>query len=196
MPRPTDIRRFELVKRVTMEILVEKGFRGLTLSKITEKSGVSAGYIYKHYSGKNELVVSLMNEYFLKFKERVKPAIRSKLSFREVIEIYIEILVNMALEDPIPVLFLNVLANDPFMSEEGMDIKVRSTLNLALDKMSGLGRKTKEVGDHVRAIELYLMIIKYPISYIAMKTNSEISDGTISINDIVFITNIICNALK
>ena len=51
--------RDELILRVARELLLEKGYLGLTMDRIAKATEYSKGTIYQHYSCKEEVVIAL-----------------------------------------------------------------------------------------------------------------------------------------
>ena len=48
------------IQKVAMELFTLKGFKDTTMQNIVEKSGLSTGGLYHHYSSTNEILYDIM----------------------------------------------------------------------------------------------------------------------------------------
>ena len=58
--RPRDAKRDEAILAATLELLQERGYRGLTIEGVAERAGVGRPTIYRRWSSKPALVVAAM----------------------------------------------------------------------------------------------------------------------------------------
>ncbi|WP_314075739.1 TetR/AcrR family transcriptional regulator [Rothia mucilaginosa] len=72
MPRLTDAtkaaRRAQIIE-AAISCFLEKGYTNTSMSDIIKASGLSSGSIYSHFSGKEDILVSAINERFNNLKE-------------------------------------------------------------------------------------------------------------------------------
>jgi TetR/AcrR family transcriptional repressor of multidrug resistance operon len=54
--------RAALLRRATLELVAERGFRGTSMSAVAERAGVAAGTAYVHYDSKDELLIATYAE--------------------------------------------------------------------------------------------------------------------------------------
>lgn len=196
MARIADPQKIENIKRATMEMMVDTGYKGLTVSKIAKNAGVSVGYLYRHYEGKIELIEALIDEYFAYFKEQLFGSIKNAESIRSVIELFIEKVVTIALEDPVPVQFLTTLAHDQQFHSEKTGISLESEITHFLNLVMNKGWETAEISKHVTILEIYLMLIQYPLDYVTLKLSSGFAKRELDEKDIKKISDVVCNAIK
>lgn len=64
MAKQIDITKIEAIKTATIKIVVTHGIAGASISLIAKEAGVSDGYLYRHYSGKRELIADLFTQRF------------------------------------------------------------------------------------------------------------------------------------
>ena len=57
--------------RVAREIVVERGYGGLSTAEVIERSGVSRGGLYHHFAGKDELVAAVLETIEIELMERL-----------------------------------------------------------------------------------------------------------------------------
>ncbi len=60
--RPRDPNKIELIQNATLEVNAKEGFYGITIKKISERSGLSVGAIYTYFKGKEEILESLLDK--------------------------------------------------------------------------------------------------------------------------------------
>ena len=61
--RKTRAQNMEIIKRVTMELLTETGYAGMSINKIAEASGINISQIYRYFpKGKPDILVALGND--------------------------------------------------------------------------------------------------------------------------------------
>ena len=146
MARITDPEKLENIKIAVMELLVEHGYGGMSIVSISEKAGVSPGYLYKHYSSKEELVQELVETEMDSIIENLKLNISNSSSVYEAAYKTVYNLFMYANSHPI---------NAKFTAAVFMDVKVPSKekaenykilVELA-KQIIDLGIKTKEINE-------------------------------------------------
>jgi len=76
------------ITEVTFLLSLEKGFDNVSMKEIQEASGLSAGSIYYYFKDKNDILISLLNKYFVNNIPLLKEAIiSSNASFMEKLTI-------------------------------------------------------------------------------------------------------------
>ncbi len=80
MVKPTDLYKLHQVKEAAIRVIVERGYFGATIAQISKEAGVSDGYLYRHYTGKAELVKELYVERMGYFQTVILEGIRKQNS--------------------------------------------------------------------------------------------------------------------
>jgi AcrR family transcriptional regulator len=60
--RPRSAASHEAILRATLELLGEKGFRGMSMDAVAARAGVSKATIYRRWKSKEELISALLDE--------------------------------------------------------------------------------------------------------------------------------------
>jgi len=60
MPRIIDETKMLRIKEAAIELVVKNGYGGASISAIRKKAGVAEGYLYRHYNGKQDLILDLL----------------------------------------------------------------------------------------------------------------------------------------
>lgn len=196
MARITDPQKLENIKRATMEMMVDTGYRGLTVSKIAKNAGVSVGYLYRHYDGKMDLINELIEQYFDYFRTQLFGSVKTAKTIREIVQLFVEKVVNIALDDPIPIMFLASLAHDlQFHSEKTSEV-MENGIGLFLTMVLERGLETGEISRDTLLLEMHLMLIQYPLDFVTLKLCKEFKSQPLSEADVNRITDLVCNALR
>ena len=134
MSRRGDERR-NIIKEAAYELFAEKGFKDVTMSDICEKSQLSRGGLYRHYSSTSEIFREIISE-DISFDERI-----------ENNESAVKILTDN----------LNILESDILENEK--------SLSLAIYEYANVGDNHLEFSDfQEKAKKRWIKLIKYGIS--------------------------------
>jgi AcrR family transcriptional regulator len=61
--RRTRAQNMEIIKRVTMETLKEKGYAGMSINRIAEASGINISQVYRYFpNGKPDILIAIGND--------------------------------------------------------------------------------------------------------------------------------------
>ncbi|MCT4612552.1 MAG: TetR/AcrR family transcriptional regulator [Clostridia bacterium] len=71
MARLVDPNKIEDIKVALMELVGDFGINAVSIKMLAEKASVSTGYLYRHYSGKDEMVMEIGNEWLDEFNTKV-----------------------------------------------------------------------------------------------------------------------------
>lgn len=105
----------------TLELIAENGLHATPMSQVSERSGVSAGAIYHHFSSKEALI----NHLYLDIKrEIVNTVLRGydiRVSYRERFFIIWKNYFNFLISNPIKLSFLEQCSTSPLISKEAKE---------------------------------------------------------------------------
>lgn len=166
MARLVDEGKIKRIREATIELIVQNGYGGAAISSIARRAGVAEGYLYRFYSGKQELVTELLYSKVAGIIEKLEYLLDTCDHVNEVIGQLIEVLFQMATDSPEDLKFMDVLMHDynfPVSEEQRRLIK-----NLC-ERVISLGIKNKEVNARITLEQAYGMIIIYPIEYINLR---------------------------
>lgn len=193
MARITDPNKLERIKQATLETIVQQGLEKTTISTIARAAGVSEGYLYRHYAGKQELIEAL-------FQERVE-AIQVELnhilsqdgiSLQGTVESFVRGVVTRAIEAPdASKFYYTLLHNYNFEPNE----EQRERMLKTLERMRTLGLEAKQIYPGLTLEELYLCTVMLPIDNVHLKMRRLVSPQGLSLQDIPTITRQVLRAL-
>ena len=193
MVKPTDIKKLHKVREAAIKVIVERGYYGATISQISKEAGVSDGYLYRHYSGKAELVRELFVESMEYFHSVVLEAIDKEESLDEVLFSTFSFLSQMLKNDPDTMAFIFIMDHDH--SFEFPD-EIRQGFKEIGEKLKQLGIESGDISRKLNEEDILAIVFGLPIKYMEMRRKSIISNKPFTDKDINTLVSICRNALK
>jgi len=193
MVKATDFNKLYEVKKAAIKVIVERGYYGATIAQISKEAGVSDGYLYRHYSGKADLVEDLYIERMGFFQTIILEAIRTKNSIRDILVESDNFLNQTIIDDPNTIAFIFIMDHDH--SFEFPD-EIRQGFNSIGEGLKSIGLKSLEISTDRSVEEVIAIVFGMPIKLIEMRRKAIVKDDPISHNDINNLVNICLNALK
>ncbi len=193
MVKPTDLYKLHQVKEAAIRVIVDRGYFGATIAQISKVAGVSDGYLYRHYSGKAELVKELYVERMGYFQTVILEGIRKQTSVADVLLDAYQFLNETVREDSNTIAFIFIMDHDH--SFEFPD-EVRQGFRALGGELLEMGLQTKEISVERSIEEIITIVFGMPIKLIEMRRKSIVKNDPISERDIENIVNICLNALK
>jgi len=193
MVKPTDLKKLYEVRESAIKVIVEKGYSGATIAQISKEAGVSDGYLYRHYSGKAELVRELFVESMGYFHAVVLEAINREQKLDAVLHATFGFLSQALKEDPDTIAFIFIMDHDH--SFEFPD-EIRQGFREIGKKLKQLGLKSGDISKKLNEEDIIAIVFGLPIKYMEMRRKSIITSKAFSDADINTIIGICKNALK
>lgn len=165
MARPTDHEKLDRIKAVTMSLIAENGYQGITIADIAKEAKVSAGYLYNHFESKDHLIISLIDDCHMSAKDGVMALIEAGAPFKDLIRLVYTIILSMANEDPTRARFIYALSHDTIFrdyiesSESKFDIIESTQMLMDFAKEKGYVDALTTIG------EMMVYLIDLPVSY-------------------------------
>lgn len=194
MARKIDDEKLVRIKQATMKTIVDCGIEKTTIAMIAKNANVSGGYLYRLYSGKQELINEL---YFAKITSLIGELeflINLKhTSIAPIIKAFIQNRVVYAInESEASKFFYQLLHNDNFTLPDTLKEKSISLMQQLLI----IGKNSGEIGENVGLLDLNYHIFTYVIDYIHFKRANFLGIEEQTTNDVNYLTDNILNILK
>ncbi|QZY54374.1 TetR/AcrR family transcriptional regulator [Crassaminicella profunda] len=165
MARKTDPNKIEKVKKAAIEMTIEYGYRGASIANIAKRAGVSAGYLYRHYSSKEELIEDLVDTRLKELKEGFMENFSQNKSLYEMIEDMVVKLFQLAKEDLLIAQFIITLIFEMDFDEK---FKKKDCERLEIvQKIRQVGLKTKELNSKTTEEDVAVVVFTIPFMYLA-----------------------------
>lgn len=118
MAKKIDTSKIERIRQASVEIISECGITGSSVAAIAQRARVSAGYLYRHYPSKVELVNDLLNDALNSITERIDALIGENDRIDRIVSGIIGFILESASLNPYRLKFQIMLLND-FSTEIG-----------------------------------------------------------------------------
>jgi len=166
MARLIDEGKIERIREATIELVVQNGYGGASISSIAHRAGVAEGYLYRFYKGKQELVTELLFKKVALIIEKLEFLLNSCTSIKEVIGQLIDELFKMATDAPQEIKFIYVLMHDyNFQISNEQRLHIKSLC----EKVIRVGIVNGEVNSRISPEEAYGIVVIYPIEFINLR---------------------------
>ena len=194
MARKIDEDKIARIKEATMQTIVENGIEDTTIAMIAKNAGVSGGYLYRTYKGKQDLINEL---YYDKvnslYKELEFLLALNQTSVRLLIESFIQNRVIYFLNEPIASkFFYQLLHNENFSASD--DVKYKSAE--LMERIKNIGVKSGEISASTTVYQLHYHILVYAVDFINFTRKNIFGEQEVTINDVKSLTDNILKILK
>ena len=193
MTRHKDLDKLESVQCAAINVIVEKGYYGATISQIAKEANVSDGYLYRHYANKAELVKALFVENMNLYHNLIFESINENEKISGVLYNSFKFLVDTISESPEVIAFIFIMDHDhsfDFPAEVKKDFEKIGQLIWAK------GIQTGEINNKRTIEEVLAIIFGLPIKMLEMRRKNIISNKVLVEKDIKSLVEICLNALK
>jgi len=178
MPRSTDIHQLEKVKKVAIQLIVEKGYEKTTIADIAKAAGVATGYIYRHYKGKQAMVQQIFEDRSLNFEKIVDNILAQHADIQQIIEMYVSEVFKNARENNVVYRFMFLIAQEKAFAKSGNRQQIiERVCNKIFDKGKSLFAST------VNAEIIQLVLLNLPQRFIENRINDVGEFSNISAED-------------
>lgn len=194
MARKIDEDKIKRIKEATMKTIVDFGIESTTIAMIAKNANVSGGYLYRTYSGKQELINELFYEKVIALNNELAFLLSlNPTSIQPLLKTFIANRIVYFINEPTASnFFYQLLHNDNFKLTG--DLK-QSVVNM-MQKIKSIGIKSGEISEKITLFNLYFYILIYPVDYIHFKRKNIFESNVINTNDITSLTSTILNILK
>jgi AcrR family transcriptional regulator len=177
-----------------MQTIVENGIEDTTIAMIAKNAGVSGGYLYRTYKGKQDLINKLYYDKVTSlYKELEFLLALNQTSVRPLIESFIQNRVIYFLNEPIASkFFYQLLHNENFSATE--DIKYKSAE--LMERIKNIGVKSGEISANTTVYQLHYHILIYAVDFINFTRKNIFGEQEVTINDVKSLTENILKILK
>ncbi len=194
MARIAEPEKIENIKYAVMEALVEHGYSGMSIATISQRAGVSPGYLYRFYESKEELVEELVGKEMERIVNDFIFDIDSSSTLHEAAYKTVKRLFQKANENPMAARFASSVVMDVKIPAWEKADNFKMIFDLA-DKCIKLGHSTGELHSKIAPVEVLIVSFTIPFRYLSfmleMDKNKQFTE-----EEIKRITEICINALK
>ncbi len=193
MARITDETRIDRIRQAAMQLVVNQGYSGASISAIAKTAGVAEGYLYRFYKGKAELVNDLFNTNLEDLARHMEIIIGTASSTDLILAELLNTMYRLTNETPERIKFLYVLMHDYNFS---MPPALRDRIFDLCRQVLRIGQIKGEIGQNMNEENIYLLCVAYPISFINSRLKGMFYNQSLSESDLSIIRQLILKALK
>lgn len=194
MARKIDDDKIARIKAATMKTIVDYGIEATTIAMIAKNANVSGGYLYRSYSGKQELINELFYEKISSLFQELEFLIAlNNSSIAPIISAFVQNRIVYSLNEPVASkFFYQLLHNDNFSFTD--ELKGKSLL--LMQTIKEIGVNANEISSKINLFQLYYHFFVYVVDYIHFKRTNIFEKQDIINDDVAYLTNNILNFLK
>jgi AcrR family transcriptional regulator len=193
MARLVDESKLARIHAATMELVVENGYGGASILAIAKKAGVAEGYLYRFYSGKQELVTALLYSKINHLIVSLKQYLVLYPDIRKVFELLIGEIFLLAETVQNEIRFIHVLMHDyNFQVSESQ----REEIRILCEKVIEIGVESGDINQNLTPEEVYAMGFVYPIEFINMRIKGFFGSSGWTSEEKLRVVNFSLNSLK
>ncbi|MCK0204965.1 TetR/AcrR family transcriptional regulator [Ornithobacterium rhinotracheale] len=192
MARITDRSKIAKIHESIIDTVVAEGIKNASVAKIAREAGVSTGYLYRFYPGKEELIQAIYNDLFKRNTDMLSQLLEKEERLEFVISKFISFLFDQANNHPNHVLFFLKLMTDYSFQ---LRTKESNILIEICEKALSLGLKTKEIREEMTPEILYTVIVGTTFFLINLRKRRIFKDSSLTTDDINMMTKLYTKAL-
>lgn len=152
----------ERIEQTAMGLFVAQGVTETTIRDIAAGAGIAEGALYRHYRGKDELVLALFSRHYAAFAQRLDELQASRFHTRDKLAAMIEECCRVFDEDPVRFRFLLLVQHHSLQRVDGQDSPVEVVRSVLA---SGMERGEVPKGDADLACALVMGVIIQPATF-------------------------------
>ena len=152
----------ERIERVAMGLFVAQGVSETTIRDIAQGAGIAEGALYRHYRGKDELILELFRRHYAAFARRLEALQAACPHSRDKLQAMVEECCRVFDQDPVLFRFLLLVQHHSLHRIEGADTPVEVVRRVIAQGMAQ-GEILK--GDPDLATALVMGIIIQPATF-------------------------------
>jgi len=193
MARLIDEGKIQRIREATIELVVQNGYGGASISSIARRAGVAEGYLYRFYKSKQELVTELLYSKVAQIIEKLEFLLNSCTRITEVINQLIGDLFKTASEFPEEIKFIHVLMHDYNFQ---VSAEQRQHIKSLCERVIAIGIENGELNRNISPEEAYGIVVIYPIEFINLRMKGFFGSTKWTSKDQKRVAEFSINALK
>lgn len=172
MAKPIDLTKIERIRDAAMSIIGRQGIPNCSVAAIAKEAGVSVGYLYRHYSSKEQLINDMLEIDFNLINEKISTLIADNHGIEYVVEGVVRHILSMSDTSDEKVRFLIMLLND-FSVE--IDSQLKQRINDLAEELIDMVKSCSTIDPDINAEDLYFAMIGVPMQYLSQQYSQIVS---------------------
>lgn len=180
MAKATDNSKIERIRAAAISIISSYGITGSSVAAIAAEAGVSAGYLYRHYPGKENLINDILKSGLEVITDRINTLINTNRSLEGVVSGVVEFIFNGAAAEPDKYKFMIMLLNDFSVNIHPDTAKNIENIAAAL-RNSTLDTDVQSIATE----DLYMALVGIPLQYLSAEYKFGFRSGSESLENLI-----------
>ncbi len=193
MAKVIDESKLLRIKEAAIELVVQMGYGGASISAIARHANVAVGYLYRFYESKYDLVSDLLDDKLKDITGHLEVMMVQCSTIQQVITPLVNYYFHLAQHQPHHIRFIYTLINDYRFS---ILPDQHQRIHGLCRQLLLIGQETREIADVFTAEEIYLITVIYPVEFINVRFKQLFSEQTLSEDDKVRVVRLCMGALK
>ncbi len=161
--RKKDDEKQNSIKKSVVQLILQEGFQGTSISKIAKLAGVSPATVYIYYQNKEEMLRDIYQEYAEEIFEFLLQQLIPGMSGEELIDVLIRQYYHYMLENAEIFHFVDQFSSCPALHEGCQVLQGPISLNIVLREYKELGILNNFNNENIWAM------LFYPVKTIALR---------------------------
>lgn len=194
MSKQVDATKIERIQEAAIALVSRNGVANASVALIAREAGVSTGYLYRHYAGKEELLNDLLDKILTRINDRIASLLEErKIRTEGAMESLIRFIFETAEQQPDHIRFCLNLQNDVScpISEQVVD-RLKKLCRAVLRQ----GREAGIFDRRVTAEDLYIIMLCVPLQYIGVRIRGIFGSFKYSDAEVRHVSAICLSAIK
>lgn len=195
MARKIDENKINRIKESTMKMIVDHGIEATTIAMIAKNANVSGGYLYRIYSGKQDLIKDLYTDKVDSLLTEINFLLTlNPTTIEPIISAFVRNRIVYSINEPIASKFYyQLLHNENFNLTEALKVKN----NGLMKNIKQIGIQTGEISEDISLFKLHYHLLIYPVDYINFKRKKAFDlEQSQDTDDLNYLTHNILKLLK
>lgn len=172
MARKVDPNKLERIKEATINSIFRYGYRGMSITEVSKMAKVSAGYLYRYYESKEQLIHEIVTVEFKEVKDSMRVLLEESTSLKAFIYDFVGNIFELVSENPTRAKLAAVLIFDieecAFNSDEELGFKRKFE-----NKLLELGRRNGELHTELTEEDVILILTTIVFRYVYSKSEAD-----------------------
>lgn len=193
MSKQIDKTKLERIRDAAITLISRHGLANASVANIAKEAGVSTGYLYRHYAGKEELLNDLLDRVLTRISDRVAQLAEEMHTLEEVAEGLVRYIFSIAEEQPEHVRFCLNLQNDLSVPISG---RVIERLRGLCEDIRAKGKNAGMIGGRITAEDLYVAMLCMPLQYVGVRLRAAFRPFVCGEEEIRHVASLCLSAIK
>lgn len=166
MSKQIDATKLEKIRESAISLISRNGLANASVAHIAQEAGVSTGYLYRHYAGKEELLNDLLDRILIRISDRIAQLAQELTGMPEAVEGIVRYIFETAEQQPDHVRFCLNLQNDLSVP---ISHQVIDRLKALCGDIREKGQRTGMIARDITAEDLYITLLCVPLQYVGVR---------------------------